>query len=207
MREGDRPGEPRPAARRIRLFGTVGEPINPEAWQWYYNGSSARGRCTDRRYVVADRNRRHSNHPACPARSTLKPGSATKPFFGIQPRAWSVSERYGRATARRSAICASLDAWPGHDAHPVRRSCSASSIPTSRQYPRKYFTGDGCRRDADGYYWITGRVDDVINVAGHRHRHRRSGECAGRSRQMSPRPLSSAIRTTSKVRASTPMSP
>ena len=118
----------------------------------------------DRRHLVADRDRRHSDHAAAGA-TPPKPGSATRPFFGVVPEIVDAEGKVlpGAATGN---LCLA-DSWPGqmrtvygdHDRF-VQTYFSA--------FAGKYFTGDGCRRDADGYYWITGRVDDVINVAGHR---------------------------------------
>ncbi len=149
----------------LRILGTVGEPINPEAWEWYYN-------------VVGKTN--------CPIVDTwwqtetggilitplpgaidLKPGSATLPFFGVQPVVLDPNSGAEITQTECAGVLALKDSWPGqmrtlfgdHDRF-VETYFS--------QYKGFYFTGDGCRRDADGYYWITGRVDDVINVSGHR---------------------------------------
>ncbi|MGO9134089.1 MAG: acetate--CoA ligase [Methylovirgula sp.] len=147
----------------LRLLGTVGEPINPEAWEWYYRVVG------DSRCPIVDtwwqtETGGHLITPL-PGATPLKPGSATKPFFGVQPE---IVDAYGTVlTGACEGNLVIADSWPGqmrtvfgdHDRF-VQTYFSA--------YPGKYFTGDGCRRDADGYYWITGRVDDVINVSGHR---------------------------------------
>ena len=162
MRDGDEPVK-KTSRASLRLLGTVGEPINPEAWRWYYE-------------VVGD--------ARCPIVDTwwqtetggilitplagaidLKPGSASKPFFGVQPALVDANGGILEGEAEGNLVL--TDSWPGqmrtvYGDHP-------RFIDTYfRTYPGSYFTGDGCRRDADGYYWITGRVDDVINVSGHR---------------------------------------
>jgi acetyl-CoA synthetase len=147
----------------LHLLGTVGEPINPEAWEWYYHVVGD-GRCpivdtwwqTETGGILIT--------PLAGA-TKLKPGSATRPFFGVVPGI--VDDKGNLLEGAASGNLVLLDAWPGimrtvfrdHDRF-VQTYFSA--------YKGKYFTGDGCRRDEDGYYWITGRVDDVINVAGHR---------------------------------------
>jgi acetyl-CoA synthetase len=162
MQAGDAPVQ-KTSRASLRLLGTVGEPINPEAWEWYHRVVGAR-RCpivdtwwqTETGGILIT---------PLPGATRLKPGSATRPFFGVQPEIVDTEGQvlHGAATGN---LCIA-DAWPGqmrtvfgdHERF-VQTYFSA--------YPGKYFTGDGCRRDADGYYWITGRVDDVINVAGHR---------------------------------------
>ena len=162
MRDGDEPVHATSRAS-LRLLGTVGEPINPEAWRWYYE-------------VVGD--------SRCPIVDTwwqtetggimitplagaiaLKPGSATKPFFGVQPALVDASGAVLEGEAEGNLVL--TDSWPGQ----MRTMYGDHQrfIDTYfKTYPGSYFTGDGCRRDADGDYWITGRVDDVINVSGHR---------------------------------------
>ena len=149
--------------KSLKLLGTVGEPINPEAWEWYYH-VVGEGRCpivdtwwqTETGGILIT---------PLPGATRLKPGSATQPFFGVIPQIVDAEgkELDGAATGN---LCIA-DAWPG-----MMRTVYGDHqrfIDTYfKAYPGKYFTGDGCRRDADGYYWITGRVDDVINVAGHR---------------------------------------
>ena len=119
----------------------------------------------DRRYLVADGNRRHPHHAACRARRALKPGSATLPFFGVIPQIVDADGKVLEGAATGNLCIA--DSWPGQ-MRTVYGDHERFVDTYFSAYPGKYFTGDGCRRDADGYYWITGRVDDVINVAGHR---------------------------------------
>jgi acetyl-CoA synthetase len=162
MQAGDDPVK-KTSRKSLRLLGTVGEPINPEAWEWYYRVVGD-GRCpivdtwwqTETGGILIT---------PLPGATRLKPGSATRPFFGIIPQ---IVDGNGKLIegAGRGNLCIA-DAWPG-----LMRTVYGDHqrfIDTYfKQYPGKYFTGDGCRRDEDGYYWITGRVDDVINVAGHR---------------------------------------
>jgi acetyl-CoA synthetase len=162
MREGD---EPVRATSRtsLRLLGTVGEPINPEAWRWYFDVVGD-GRCpivdtwwqTETGGILIT--------PLVGA-IDLKPGSATKPFFGVQPALVDANGVVLEGEAEGNLVL--TDSWPGQ----MRTMYGDHQrfIDTYfKTYPGNYFTGDGCRRDADGYYWITGRVDDVINVSGHR---------------------------------------
>ncbi len=147
----------------LRLLGSVGEPINPEAWDWYYNVIG------DSRCPIVDTWWQTETGgimiTPLPGATALKPGSATTPFFGIQPQLVD-SEGQPLEGATDGNLCI-IDSWPGqmrslygdHDRF-VETYFST--------YKGKYFTGDGCRRDEDGYYWITGRVDDVINISGHR---------------------------------------
>jgi acetyl-CoA synthetase len=147
----------------LRLLGSVGEPINPEAWEWYY-------------HVVGDER--------CPIVDTwwqtetggilisplagaipLKPGSATKPFFGVRPALVDDKGQFLEGAAQGNLVI--LDSWPGQS-RTIYGDHERFEQTYFSAYPGLYFTGDGCRRDADGYYWITGRVDDVINVSGHR---------------------------------------
>jgi acetyl-CoA synthetase len=162
MREGEEPVK-RTSRKSLRLLGTVGEPINPEAWLWYHRVVGD-GRCpivdtwwqTETGGILIT---------PLPGATALKPGSATRPFFGVKPGIVDGEGKLldGEATGN---LCI-LDAWPG-----MMRTVYGDHqrfIDTYfKAFPGKYFTGDGCRRDRDGYYWITGRVDDVINVAGHR---------------------------------------
>ena len=147
----------------LRLLGSVGEPINPEAWNWYYRAVGG-GRCpivdtwwqTETGGVLIS---------PLPGATTLKPGSATKPFFGVQPALLDAEGRVLEGAAEGNLVIA--DSWPGQ----MRTLWGDQQrfIDTYfTAYRGYYFTGDGARRDADGDYWITGRVDDVINVAGHR---------------------------------------
>ena len=147
----------------LRLLGSVGEPINPEAWEWYYRVVG------EERCPIVDTWWQTETGgiliTPLPGATKLKPGSATLPFFGVQP---AVVDAEGNvlegATSGNLVI---LDAWPGmmRTVYGDHKRFADTYFST---YKGKYFTGDGCRRDADGYYWITGRVDDVINVAGHR---------------------------------------
>ncbi|MBI4184378.1 MAG: acetate--CoA ligase [Proteobacteria bacterium] len=162
MREGDAPVK-KTSRKSIRLLGTVGEPINPEAWLWYHR-VVGEGRCpivdtwwqTETGGILIT---------PLPGATALKPGSATRPFFGVVPEIVD-SEGRSIAAAGEGNLCIA-DAWPG-----MMRTVFGDHQRFVDTYfvtfPGRYFTGDGCRRDEDGYYWITGRVDDVINVAGHR---------------------------------------
>src|SRR3954470_14325559 len=162
MREGDAPVKKHDRSS-LRLLGSVGEPINPEAWLWYWR-------------VVGDENCPVVDTwwqtetggimiTTLPAAHDMKPGSAGKPFFGIVPQLLD-ADGHSLAGAASGNLCIAAS-WPGqmrtvygdHDRF-VQTYFSA--------YRNRYFTGDGCRRDEDGYYWITGRVDDVLNISGHR---------------------------------------
>jgi acetyl-CoA synthetase len=164
MREGDDPVKST-SRSSLRLLGTVGEPINPEAWDWYYNVVGD-GRCpivdtwwqTETGGILIS---------PLPGATALKPGSATKPLPGVKP---ALYDEKGNALAEEGAASGLLvikDSWPGqmrtvYGDHQRFVDTYFSTIPGN------YFTGDGSRRDEDGYYWITGRVDDVLNVSGHR---------------------------------------
>jgi acetyl-CoA synthetase len=147
----------------LRLLGSVGEPINPEAWEWYHRVVGD-GRCpivdtwwqTETGGILIT---------PLPGATKLKPGSATRPFFGVQPQLVDAEGKVldGAATGN---LCI-VDSWPGQ-MRTVFGDHQRFVETYFSAYKGKYFTGDGCRRDADGYYWITGRVDDVINVSGHR---------------------------------------
>ena len=162
MREGDAPVQTTSRAS-LRLLGTVGEPINPEAWRWYFEvvGES---RCpvvdtwwqTETGGILIS---------PLPAAVPQKPGSACKPFFGVRPAIVDANGAVLEGEAEGNLVL--TDSWPGQmrtlygdDARFIATYFTA--------YPGTYFTSDGCRRDADGYYWITGRVDDVMNISGHR---------------------------------------
>jgi len=149
--------------KSLRLLGSVGEPINPEAWEWYWRVVGD-GRCpivdtwwqTETGGILIS---------PLPGATKLKPGSATNPFFGVKPEIVDADGKVLEGACQGNLVIA--DSWPGQmrtvygdHARFVQTYFSA--------YKGKYFTGDGCRRDEDGYYWITGRVDDVINVSGHR---------------------------------------
>ncbi len=150
--------------KSLRILGSVGEPINPEAWEWYYHVVGD-GRCpivdtwwqTETGGILIT---------PLPGATPLKPGSATRPFFGVQPALVDDKGAFLEGAAQRQ---------PRHPRQLARSGAHASTAIMTRfeqtyfsAYKNMYFTGDGCRRDADGYYWITGRVDDVINVSGHR---------------------------------------
>src|SRR6266568_3666257 len=147
----------------LRLLGTVGEPINPEAWLWYYNHVG------DARCPIVDTWWQTETGgiliTPLPGATPLKPGSATRPFFGVKPE---IVDGEGRVLegAAEGNLCIA-DSWPGmmRTVYGDHKRFVETYFST---FPGKYFTGDGARRDEDGYYWITGRVDDVINVSGHR---------------------------------------
>ena len=147
----------------LKLLGTVGEPINPEAWEWYHRVVGD-GRCpivdtwwqTETGGILIT---------PLPGATKLKPGSATRPFFGVQPAL--VDDKGAPLEGAASGNLVILDSWPGQ-MRTVFRDHERFVQTYFSTYPGRYFTGDGCRRDQDGYYWITGRVDDVINVSGHR---------------------------------------
>jgi len=162
MREGEEPVK-RTSRTSLRLLGSVGEPINPEAWLWYHRVVGD-GRCpivdtwwqTETGGILIT---------PLPGATPLKPGSATRPFFGVKP---AIVDGEGKLLegATEGNLCI-LDSWPGQ-MRTVYGDHQRFIDTYFKTFPGKYFTGDGCRRDADDYYWITGRVDDVINVAGHR---------------------------------------
>ena len=162
MREGAGPVKST-GRKSLRLLGTVGEPINPEAWEWYYNVVGG-GRCpivdtwwqTETGGILIT---------PLPGATKLKPGSATRPFFGIKPEIVDTDGNVLEGACEGNLCIA--DSWPGQ-MRTVYRDHERFIQTYFSTYKGKYFTGDGCRRDADGYYWITGRVDDVINVSGHR---------------------------------------
>ena len=147
----------------LRLLGTVGEPINPEAWEWYYKvvGDS---RCPIMDTWWQTETGGHLITPL-PGVTPLKPGSATQPFFGIRPEIVDGSGKVQEGAAEGILVIA--NSWPGQ-MRTIYRDHERFVQTYFSSFPGKYFTGDGARRDADGDYWITGRVDDVINVSGHR---------------------------------------
>lgn len=162
MREGDR-YITQTSRSSLKLLGTVGEPINPEVWLWYFNVVGEK-RCpivdtwwqTETGGILIS---------PLPGATKLKPGSATLPFFGVKPM---IVDNDGKELNGECEgnLCIT-DSWPGQ-MRTVYRDHERFKQTYFSTYPGKYFTGDGCKRDADGYYWITGRVDDVINVSGHR---------------------------------------
>ncbi len=162
MREGEAPVK-KWSRRSLRLLGSVGEPINPEAWEWYHRVVGD-GRCpivdtwwqTETGGILI---------APLPGATVLKPGSATLPFFGVRPALVDNEGRILEGAAEGNLVL--LDSWPGQ-MRTVFGDHQRFIDTYFKAFPGKYFTGDGARRDADGYYWITGRVDDVINVAGHR---------------------------------------
>ena len=162
MREGDAPVRATSRAS-LRLLGTVGEPINPEAWRWYFE-VVGEARCpvvdtwwqTETGGILIT---------PLPGAGEFKPGSATRPFFGVQPAVVDANGVVLEGAAEGNLVL--RDSWPGQ-MRTVYGDHQRFIDTYFRAYPGMYFTGDGCRRDADGDYWITGRVDDVINVSGHR---------------------------------------
>ena len=149
--------------KSLRILGSVGEPINPEAWQWYYDVVGD-GRCpivdtwwqTETGGILIT---------PLPGATDLKPGSATRPFFGVQPALVDAEGKILEGATEGNLVL--LDSWPGQ-MRTVYGDHERFVQTYFSAYKGMYFTGDGCRRDEDGYYWITGRVDDVINVSGHR---------------------------------------
>jgi acetyl-CoA synthetase len=162
MREGDHHVK-KTSRKSIRLLGTVGEPINPEAWLWYYNVvGEARVPIVDTWWQTETGGILITPLPGA---TPLKPGSATRPFFGVKPEIVDGEGRLLQGAAEGNLCIA--DSWPGmmRTVYGDHKRFVETYFST---FKGKYFTGDGARRDEDDYYWITGRVDDVINVAGHR---------------------------------------
>ena len=149
----------------LRVLGSVGEPINPEAWIWY-DKHVGKGRCPIVDTFWQTETGGHMLTPL-PGATPTKPGSATTPFFGVRPVVLDANTGVRQGETECEGVLCISDSWPGQmrtlwgDHERFQEAYFA-------QYRGYYFTGDGCRRDADGYYWITGRVDDVINVSGHR---------------------------------------
>ena len=162
MREGSDPVD-KTSRKSIRLLGTVGEPINPEAWEWYFH-VVGEGRCpivdtwwqteTGATMIVP-----------LPGTTEMKPGAGSHPFFGVKPELVDAEGNILQGETEGNLII--TDSWPGQ-MRTVYGDHQRFVDTYFSAYPGNYFTGDGCRRDADGFYWITGRVDDVINVSGHR---------------------------------------
>ena len=149
----------------LRLLGSVGEPINPEAWNWYFTHVGKR-QCPVVDTFWQTETGGHIITPL-PGAIPQKPGSATLPFFGVKPEVLDPATGHVlSATATEGVLCIA-DSWPGQ-MRTLWGDHKRFEEAYFAQYPGYYFTGDGCRRDADGYYWITGRVDDVLNVSGHR---------------------------------------
>jgi acetyl-CoA synthetase len=147
----------------LRLLGSVGEPINPEAWEWYYHIVG------DERCPIVDTWWQTETGgiliTPLPGATATKPGSATRPFFGIKPELRDAEGNVLEGPGAGNLVL--TDSWPGQ-MRTVYQDHERFEQTYFSAYPNTYFTGDGCRRDEDGYYWITGRVDDVINVSGHR---------------------------------------
>jgi len=162
MREGDAYVD-KTDRSSLRVLGTVGEPINPEAWRWYYD-KIGKGNCpivdtwwqTETGGIMIT---------PLPGAIPQKPGAASKPFFGVEPAVLDQSGEEQEGAAEGLLVI--KDGWPGQ-ARTVYKNHERFKYTYFVQFPGTYFTGDGCRRDEDGYYWITGRVDDVLNVSGHR---------------------------------------
>ena len=177
MRDGEAPVK-KTSRASLRLLGSVGEPINPEAWLWYHRVVGD-GRCpivdtwwqTETGGILIT---------PLPGATALKPGSATRPFFGIVPQVVDAEGKVLEGETTGNLVLA--DSWPGQ-MRTVYGDHQRFVDTYFKTYPGKYFTGDGCRRDADGYYWITGRVDDVINVSGHRLGHGGGRVGAGRAHE------------------------
>ena len=162
MREGEGPVKAT-SRKSLRLLGSVGEPINPEAWLWYYNVvGEGKSPIVDTWWQTETGGILITPLPGATA---LKPGSATRPFFGIKPQLVDAEGAVLEGAASGN-LCIT-DSWPGQ-MRTVYGDHQRFIDTYFVQYPGSYFTGDGCRRDADGYYWITGRVDDVLNISGHR---------------------------------------
>ena len=149
--------------KSLRILGSVGEPINPEAWEWYYRVVGD-GRCPIVDTWWQTETGGHMITPL-PGATDLKPGSASKPFFGIQPAI--VDENGKELEGECQGNLVMKFPWPGQ-MRSVYGDHKRFVETYFSQYPGMYFSGDGCKRDADGYYWITGRVDDVLNISGHR---------------------------------------
>ena len=162
MREGEAPVK-KASRKSLRLLGSVGEPINPEAWEWYWRVVG------DERCPIVDTWWQTETGgiliTPLPGAIAQKPGSATLPFFGVQPAIVDATGTVLEGATEGNLVL--TDSWPGQ-MRSVYGDHQRFIDTYFRTYPGTYFTGDGCRRDADGYYWITGRVDDVINVSGHR---------------------------------------
>jgi acetyl-CoA synthetase len=162
MRDGDAPVK-KTSRKSLRLIGTVGEPINPEAWEWYHRVVGD-GRCpivdtwwqTETGSILIS---------PLPGATALKPGSATKPFFGVEPAILDAQGKELEGAAEGALVI--KQAWPSQ-MRTVYGDHERFKTTYFTAFPGYYFTGDGARRDADGYYWITGRMDDVIKVSGHR---------------------------------------
>ncbi len=162
MREGDDPVT-KTSRKSLRLLGTVGEPINPEAWEWYYHVVG------DERCPIVDTWWQTETGgiliTPLPGATSLKPGSATRPFFGVRPELVDNDGQVLEGATEGNLVL--VDSWPGQ-MRTVYGDHERFVQTYFSTFEGTYFTGDGARRDEDGYYWITGRVDDVLNVSGHR---------------------------------------
>jgi len=162
MREGDAPVQ-KFSRKTLRVLGTVGEPINPEAWEWYHRVVG------DHRCPIVDTWWQTETGgiliTPLPGATALKPGSATLPFFGVQPAIVDNEGKVLEGATEGNLVL--LDSWPGQ-MRTVFGDHQRFIDTYFKTFPGRYFTGDGAKRDEDGYYWITGRVDDVLNVSGHR---------------------------------------
>ncbi len=162
MQKGEGPVK-KTSRASLRLLGSVGEPINPEAWEWYHRVVG------DDRCPIVDTWWQTETGgiliTPLPGATALKPGSATRPFFGVRPEIVDADGKVLHGACEGNLVL--TDSWPGQ-MRTVFGDHERFVQTYFSTYPGSYFTGDGCRRDADGYYWITGRVDDVINVSGHR---------------------------------------
>ena len=162
MSEGDEPVK-KTSRASLRLLGSVGEPINPEAWEWYYNVVG------DARCPIVDTWWQTETGgfmiTPLPGATALKPGSASRPFFGVKPNLMDPEGNIMEGEASGALVISA--SWPAQ-MRTIYGDHERFIDTYFKTYPGHYFTSDGCRRDADGYYWITGRVDDVLNVSGHR---------------------------------------
>ncbi|WP_096787579.1 acetate--CoA ligase [Rhodobacter sp. CZR27] len=149
----------------LKLLGSVGEPINPEAWSWY-NTHVGKGRCPIVDTFWQTETGGHMITPL-PGAIPVKPGAASKPFFGVKPVVLDPTDGHELTEMATEGVLCIADSWPGQ-MRTLWGDHERFEEAYFSQYKGYYFTGDGCRRDADGYYWVTGRVDDVINVSGHR---------------------------------------
>ncbi|WP_145110018.1 acetate--CoA ligase [Cereibacter sediminicola] len=149
----------------LKLLGSVGEPINPEAWSWY-NTHVGKGRCPIVDTFWQTETGGHMITPL-PGAIPVKPGAASKPFFGVKPVVLDPTDGHELTETATEGVLCIADSWPGQ-MRTLWGDHERFEEAYFSQYKGYYFTGDGCRRDADGYYWVTGRVDDVINVSGHR---------------------------------------
>jgi acetyl-CoA synthetase len=162
MREGEAPVK-KTSRASLRLLGSVGEPINPEAWEWYHRVVG------DERCPIVDTWWQTETGgimiSPLPGAIGTKPGSATLPFFGVKPAIVDAEGTVQEGVAEGNLLI--TDSWPGQ-VRTIYGDHQRFIDTYFSAYPGNYFSGDGARRDEDGYYWITGRVDDVINVSGHR---------------------------------------